>query len=260
MCRHAVYLGPAIDLARFLLAPTHSLVEQAYAPRELKFAKLNADGFGFAWFDADGCPCRYVNPMPIWSDTNLTGLGRSLHAALWLASVRSATSGFSSGAINTQPFCANGLAFSHNGYLDQFNEHARPALMRTLPTEITKDLCGNTDSEYLFALIRHLHAHNPATSLASLVARAFTAINDWQAGATALLNVIISDGEQVVATRHALDGESPSLYFTVADTAFPTHGQLIASERLTDDPAWQPVPDHHVVMMSRQRPPQFIAL
>lgn len=51
MCRLAAYLGPPITLARYLLDPPDNLVHQAWAPRELVYARLNADGFGFGWFD-----------------------------------------------------------------------------------------------------------------------------------------------------------------------------------------------------------------
>ncbi len=261
MCRLAAYLGPEILLERFLTAPSHSLVVQAYAPKELKFAKLNADGFGFAWFDATNTTSRYVNAMPIWSDINLPSLARSLQSRLWIASVRSATPGFASGAMNTHPFCTGGYCYTHNGYLDHFGERARPALIRELRAEVTTDLCGNTDSEYLFALLRHLRLERPEYSMEAIIAEAFERVAHWQAGATALLNIAISDGQTLYATRHAVNGESPSLYFNIAAAEFPAGGQLLASERLTPaDPNWQAVPDHHILVMTEHAEPRLIAL
>ena len=46
MCRHLGYLGPPITLDALLLAPEHSLLDQAKAPREQRASSLNADGFG----------------------------------------------------------------------------------------------------------------------------------------------------------------------------------------------------------------------
>jgi glutamine amidotransferase len=93
MCRIAAYLGDPVPLGRFLLDPPHSLQVQGWAPQELKYAKLNADGYGFAWYDTEGQPAVYVNPGPIWSDPNLQHLARTLVSDLWIASVRSATEG-----------------------------------------------------------------------------------------------------------------------------------------------------------------------
>ena len=50
MCRLAAYLGPAIPLQQLLLQPSHSLYRQAREPKELIYAKLNADGYGFGWY------------------------------------------------------------------------------------------------------------------------------------------------------------------------------------------------------------------
>ncbi|VAW77744.1 hypothetical protein MNBD_GAMMA13-583, partial [hydrothermal vent metagenome] len=49
MCRIAAYLGPPITLGMLLTEPPHSLLVQGWAPRELRYAKLNADGYGFGW-------------------------------------------------------------------------------------------------------------------------------------------------------------------------------------------------------------------
>ncbi len=56
MCRIAAYLGEPIALGKFLIEPPHSLQVQGWAPRELKYARLNADGYGFAWYADDGQP------------------------------------------------------------------------------------------------------------------------------------------------------------------------------------------------------------
>ena len=53
MCRHLGYLGPPITLGSLLLAPEHSLLDQAKAPREQRASSLNADGFGVGWYDLD---------------------------------------------------------------------------------------------------------------------------------------------------------------------------------------------------------------
>ncbi len=80
MCRLAAYIGPVLRLEELLLKPDHSLVKQSWAPREMMEARLNADGYGFGWFDHTGRPLRYRQTMPIWTDPNLAELGRGLEA------------------------------------------------------------------------------------------------------------------------------------------------------------------------------------
>jgi gamma-glutamyl hercynylcysteine S-oxide hydrolase len=51
MCRHLAYLGPPLPLAALLFDPPHSLVEQSFAPRDMRGGgRINADGFGVGWY------------------------------------------------------------------------------------------------------------------------------------------------------------------------------------------------------------------
>ncbi len=260
MCRLAAYLGPEISLHAFLLEPPHSLYVQSWEPRELKYAKLNADGFGVGWYGPDDLPATYVNPMPIWSDVNLAPLAKSLNNDLWLASVRSATSGFASGAANTQPFSDGDFLFTHNGYLGGFDQGLRAEILRFLDNAIASQIRGNTDSEYIFALIRHYLNEDEELPLESAISEAFNNLSGWMEGKEALLNLLISDGERVYATRHAINHECPSLYYSTDDEAFPDGAQLIASEALNPDGFWQPVPEHHLLILDPEHPPELLAL
>ena len=91
MCRHASYLGPLISLEKFLLQPSHSLVEQSYLPDETLTAKVNADGFGIGWYNGDGTARLHINPVSMGSDPNIVQLAPVLQSKLWLGNVRSAT-------------------------------------------------------------------------------------------------------------------------------------------------------------------------
>ncbi|HSP00636.1 MAG TPA: ergothioneine biosynthesis protein EgtC [Thioalkalivibrio sp.] len=260
MCRHAAYLGESIPLGQFLLTPPHSLQVQSWAPRELRYAKLNADGFGFGWHGPDGQARRYVNPMPIWSDVNLPTLGESLESPLWLAAVRSATSGFASGPANTPPFAWGELLFSHNGYLEDFVPRVRPRLQRWLDGETESGIDGSTDSEYLFAVVRQLLAEDDDLNIEAALGEAFNLVGEWLDDGIALLNVLISDGQRIYATRHAMNHDCPSLYYTTDDDSFPEGAQLVASERLTESGLWQAVPEHHVLILDPVAPPELLAL
>ncbi|MGD8312098.1 MAG: class II glutamine amidotransferase [Gammaproteobacteria bacterium] len=259
MCRLAAYLGPEITLQQFLLDPPHGLYVQSRAPRELVYAKFNADGYGFGWYSPDGRTATYTSAMPIWSDRNLPALGRSLCSGLWVAEVRSATDGSPTHAYNTQPFSSSRLLFVHNGYIGDFNHVARPEIMRRLSPEIAANLYGNTDSEYLFACLCQLLDEDEDLTMTAAIRRLFALIAGWCGERQALLNLVVSDGDRVYAARHGLNHPAPSLYFTTDDSLFPG-GQLVASERFTEDGAWQAVPEHHLLTLEHDRPPELGAL
>src|SRR5210317_1934298 len=126
MCRLAAYLGPAIPLQQLLLQPSHSLYRQAREPQELIYAKLNADGYGFGWYSDDASAAVYTSILPIWSDSNLPHLARTLTQPLWLAEVRSATDGNPVCQANTAPFYDKRHIFLHNGLIRDFHTRVRP--------------------------------------------------------------------------------------------------------------------------------------
>ena len=258
VCRLAAYLGKPVHLERFLLAPEHSLLRQACAPREMRSALLNADGFGFGWYDDSGCPVAYRNIQPVWADPNLAALGRSLMRDLWVANVRSATEGFASGYANTQPFSDGRLLFLHNGFVDNFAEDLRSRLRHWLHPAIEAAIHGNTDSEYLFAVIRQLSADGPQTP-STLLRRLVDALATWAPGGRALLNIALTDGKEIAVTRHAIDDECPTLYATDSDPLCPD-GALIASEPLTAGAHWEAVPAHHLIALHGNRLPSVTAL
>lgn len=259
MCRLAAYLGPAITLQQFLLDPPHSLYRQSWEPQELKYAKLNADGYGFGWYGPDDTPAVYTSPMPVWSDSNLPHLARTLRQPLWLAEVRSATSGSPVHQFNTAPFHDAKLLYVHNGFIREFHTQLLHRITAMLDPEIAADINGNTDSEYLFACLRQLLADDPDLTIPAALAGLFELLADWIDEQPALINIVITDGQRLYATRHGLNHECPSLYYTTDDELFPG-GQVIASERLTGDSYWQPVPEHHILILDPDKPPELLAL
>jgi glutamine amidotransferase len=259
MCRMAAYLGPSIRLEQFLLHPPHNLVEQARNPKETCYTKVNADGYGFGWYTEEGLPAVYLNPMPIWSDPNLPHLARTLTSDLWMANVRSATGGLPTGYMNTQPFQDDALLFMHNGFIRQFSSGVRPILHRYLDPSIQASIRGNTDSEYLFALLRHLLFTDDSLAIEDAIGAMFELLEGWAGKVPAMLNLAISSGECLYAARHALNEVCPSLYYTTDEDSFPG-AQLIASERLTDAEFWQAVPEHSILVLDPDEPPELLPL
>ncbi len=245
MCRLAAYHGTPATLGRFLLDPPHGLVRQAYAPREMREARLNADGFGFGWFDDRGRPGVYTHHIPIWNDVNLAHLGRALRAHQWLANVRSATPPTPAAPFNTMPFLSDRLLFLHNGYLEAFGDGLRARLRRALAPPFEDAVQGNTDSEHLFQWLRQIMEREGDPPLQALATAAHR-LDGWLDGRRALLNVVLGDGRCLVALRHAIRGDCPSLYYTEDDPLWPG-ACVIASEPLTEGDHWRAVPPHHLL-------------
>ncbi len=258
MCRIAAYLGPPITLGALITEPPHSLQVQGWAPRELRYAKLNADGYGFGWY-ADGQPAVYVNPAPIWSDPNLPHLARALVSGLWVASVRSATMGNPINHANTQPFADTEFLFDHNGLIDNFHDQVRPSLTASLSPTFLATILGNTESEYLFAALRQSLSDNPELTVEHALSDLMQKISSWVGENRALLTIIVSDGERLYAVRHAIGDACPTLYYTTNDDAFPD-AQLIASEPLTESGVWQSVPEHQILILDPEEPPELLPL
>jgi gamma-glutamyl hercynylcysteine S-oxide hydrolase len=260
MCRHVAYVGPELPLQDLLFLPPHSLARQASAPEELRYARLNADGFGFGWYGEDDSAVVYRRADPIWQDPNLADLARNLFADLWLAAVRSATPGFGGDVVNAQPFANGDLLYSHNGMIDGFRPEIRREIQNIIEPEVEAEILGTTDSEYLFALIRQYLLDDPDLSLEGALIEAFSVIESWLGSRRALLNVILTDGERLVASRHAINDTSPSLYYTSDDDSFPEGAVVIASEPLTERERWRSIPEGHILVVVPDEPPELLAL
>ena len=251
MCRFAAYLGKELPLRTLLLEPKHSLYVQSWQPKELSYAKLNADGFGFGWYLPGNTPATYRNQAPIWADANLKTLGAALHAPLWIAMVRSATSDYEPSPLNVQPFSHDRLMFIHNGFIGDFNRGARQAIAAELGPDVAGSVRGLTDSEYLFGLLCEFTAKrsgNLETALADTAAWCRRNLGDQPA----MLNFLATDGDRLCALRFALRADAPTLYYADTDVSgFPPGSRLIASERLTGDDGWKAVPDRHLLTLTR---------
>lgn len=259
MCRLAAYLGPSVSLQQFLIDPPHSLYRQSWEPRELKYAKLNADGFGFGWFGPNDRPGVYTHTAPIWADGNLPALAGTLHQTLWVAEIRSATDGNPVHTLNTPPFSDGQRLFVHNGFITDFHQRVRPRMLQWLDPVIAATVHGNTDSEYLFACLRQFLQDDAGLQPVQALRSLFELVAGMVGDQPALLNIAVTDAGCIYAARHALNHESPSLYFTASDPDFPD-GQLLASECFSDNSGWQTVPEHHVLALRPDRPPELLAL
>lgn len=213
MCRHLGWLGESRSLSSLMLEPPYGLVVQSYSPRRQKHGLLNADGWGVGFFD--GGVRRWRSAGPLWSDASFASIAPVLRSGCVVAAVRSATVGMPVEASASAPFTDGTWLLSHNGLVDR-------ALLPSSPRSES-----TADSALLAALIfdRGLDA------LADTITEVGTA------DPNARLNILAADGTRLLA-------------ITWGDTLSVLEcddGVVLASEPFDDDPAWQDVPDRHLV-------------
>ena len=236
MCRFLAYTGEPVFLDTLLIEPASSLVSQSLAAREAK-TQVNGDGCGVGWYGARTEPGVYRGTLPAWSDANLVSLCHQVEASMFLAHVRSATSGEVSMA-NCHPFAVGRHLFMHNGQIGGY-DRVRRSVEAMIPDDLYARRRGNGDSEAIFlAALGHGLDADPVAALSHTLA-ACTRMMHANGIAQALrFTAILADGEKLLAIRWASDDHPPSLYWRRLDT-----GTAIASEPFGDtgDP-WQPVP------------------
>jgi glutamine amidotransferase len=221
VCRHLAWLGAERSLGELLLDPPRGLLVQSYAPRRQAHGRINADGWGAGFYPARPAgpaqsePARWRSSRPLWSDASFASVAPVLRSGCVLAAVRSATTGMPADETAAAPFQHGRWLMSHNGVVDRTVLGPHPA---------AESVC---DSAQLAA---HLFDFGPER------AGEFVAdVGKRDPGAR--LNVLVTDGEQIIATRW-----TDSL--CVLRTA---DGVAVASEPFDDDPRWADVPEYHLV-------------
>jgi len=218
MCRHAAWLGEPRSLADVLLAPEHGLLRQSWAPRRQAHGTVNADGWGVGWFTPGRpAPARWRSAGPLWSSASFASVAPHVSAGCVLGAVRSATAGMPGDESACAPFTRDGWLLSHNGVVDR----------AALPAQAWRDAESVCDSAVLAAhLLTDPDAVGPRVAAVGA------------ADPRARLNVLLTDGERVLATAW---GDTLSVLATDA-------GVLVASEPCDDDPRWVHVPDRSLVV------------
>ncbi|MDB4974044.1 MAG: ergothioneine biosynthesis protein EgtC [Myxococcaceae bacterium] len=245
MCRIAGFLGFPCSLTAVLTEPTRSLRQQGRAPRELPEGMLGSDGYGFAWLtEHGGQAARYRQTLPIWSDSNLDTLAPFLEARCFVAATRTAQDNMPVAITNTPPFCFGRTMLVHNGSIGRFHTSVLEALRARLGAETRSAVQGNTDSEYLAALLADTAGEDLEARVRGMLR--FVRERVTEAGTEAQLNVIAADGAELVAAREAIDEPAPSLYYLLREGV----GAFVASEPLTEDETWTRVPDGQLLRAS----------
>lgn len=251
MCRLLGYLGQPLQPEKLIYQPEHSLIVQSYQPQQMTAGLLNADGFGLGWFDQEvsSKPYLYKNVLPIWSDINLPHLSRYIRSGCFLGYVRSATPPLAVDLTNCQPFTEKGLLFVHNGFINNFRSTLYRPLRNLLSDTSYQFIHGTTDSEHIFALILDNLRRSPAVTLGEALERTLLDLTvlakEYNTHFSA--NILLGDGQQIVACRYASQPPEPSLYWLASGDNFPG-GVIVASEPLFED-QWQRCPRQSILQV-----------
>ncbi|OBB75311.1 ergothioneine biosynthesis protein EgtC [Mycobacterium sp. 852014-52144_SCH5372336] len=214
MCRHLGWLGEPASVASLTLEPANGLLVQSYSPRRQKHGLMNADGWGVGFFDG-ATPRRWRSAMPMWGDTSLASVAPALRSGCIVAAVRSASIGMPIEATAAAPFTDGHWLLSHNGLVDR----------EVLPLSASAE--STNDSALLAALIFDR----------GLDALGDTIVEVAAADPNARLNILAGNGSRLVATTW---GDTLSVLRR-------PDGVVLASEPYDDDPAWEEIPDRHLV-------------
>ena len=166
-------------------------------------------------------PAVYTTTSAPSHDRNLRSLAKMVETGLLFGHVRAAGPGASVHQYNCHPFTCGRFLFMHNGDIANFRAIRRSLLSR-LRDSLFDWLSGTTDSELLFALFLNQLPDSDAPTrrysadvLAAALRATLQLVVDASGGAPSSLNVAVTDGEMVLATRFRNGpGEvPPSLYY-----------------------------------------------
>ncbi|HEX8708463.1 MAG TPA: class II glutamine amidotransferase [Pyrinomonadaceae bacterium] len=274
MCRFITYSGVPLLLADLLYRPANSLIMQSHHARE-RAEPLNGDGFGVGWYapEIDPTPCVQHSVTPAWSNRNLQNLALKMRAASLFAHVRAASPGMIVDEANVHPFSYDRFMWMHNGVSAGFHQ-IRRRLRDGLKDEFYNMIQGTTDSEHAFALfLNNLRTPFGETSagemrraLIETIARLNQLTREADITDPSFYNFAVTDGQSTVVSRYCSGAgvAGASLHYS-RGTHFeclpdglcdmhpvegdrPAASVIVASERLTDDPAdWTAVPDNHTI-------------
>lgn len=275
MCRWLAYTGSPILLEDLLVRPSHSLVEQSFAARQLYLPRThdasqfrdhafptNGDGFGVGWWGEREQPGRFRDARPAWSDHNLVDLAAQIRSRMFLAHIREAIGG-TVDQVNCHPFRHGRWLFQHNGSVGGFARIKRELTMDVAP-ELYPFLLGNADTEVCFYLaLTYGLDTDPLGALSRMVGRIEAARVSAGIDEPLIGTFCAADGETVYAVRYSSDRNSHTLYhsdgpmtLTAATPGekipLPADGRILVSEPLEleyRDTHWTEVPEWSTVTM-----------
>jgi predicted glutamine amidotransferase len=206
------------------------------------------DGFGLGWYAAHEEPGLYREVRPAWSDENLKHLCRHIHAHLFFAHVRAATSTPTT-RPNCHPFTHGRFMFMHNGSLGHWDAIRRKA-EALIPDALYPSRIGTTDSEAAFLAILGAGAEtDPVGALTRTVERIAELVRLSGEPSALRFTSALTDGETLYAVRYALPKETANTLY------FREDGEdvVVASEPLDAERSfWTKVPANHLLIVPKR--------
>ena len=246
MCRWVAYRGSPLFLEELVSSPVNSLISQSHCATRAMTA-TNGDGFGVAWYGARKEPGQFRDILPAWSDQNLKSLAQQISSPLFLAHVRSATTG---GTVrdNCHPFVHGAWSFMDNGQIRNFDRLSRP-LESMLNDQLYAGRLGSTDSELLFLLAMQFGMeHDPIGALAEAISHIERLAIRLNLEPLVRCTAAFSDGERLFGVRYATDDKAPTLF---AAPMGKGQGYCLVSEPLNNDASsWVEIPSGSAVILS----------
>jgi glutamine amidotransferase len=201
-------------------------------------------GWGVAWYEGDR-PVLRRGLLPAHEDDAFVRAAAAARSNVVIAHVRDASIGAVT-AENTHPFHHGRWLFAHNGTLARYKkvQAVRDAILAEVDPDLRGAVRGETDSERVFYLfLSRLRARAPleGASLAEVrralaeTAEAVIRIADPHAESPTTLNLLVSDGRLLAATRLGKP-------LHLSTDAGPRHAFVVASERIGAAP-WEEVPE-----------------
>jgi predicted glutamine amidotransferase len=236
MCRlFGQHAHPGHDLSAPLCSAENALRFQSHK---------HPHGWGIGWY-VDGRPVLRRGVLPAHSDDAFAHAAAAARSTVVLAHVRDASIGAVT-AENTHPFQHGRWLFAHNGTVARYKkvQAVRDAILAEIDPDLRGEVRGETDSERVFLVfLSRLRARAPLESATlAQVRRALaettavvTRLADPHADGPTTLNLLVSDGRLVAASRHGKPLE-------LATGAGPRHAFVVASERI-GAAVWEEVPE-----------------
>ncbi len=259
MCRWIAYIGEPIYMDTVITKPTSSLLEQSLNAKmafkiDGSILSTNGDGFGVGWYSEKTEPGIFKDSEPAWLNQNLHEICTNIKARIFMAHIRSATTG-SVQRSNSHPFKYKNWLFQHNGFVNNFDQ-IRRILNAKLTDEQYQLLSGTTDSEVIFRLMLSfgLQLH-PKKAIEKTIKFLKSTLKKVGVKPEMTLSCALSDGAKIYTIRHSTMSRSNSQFYSVAqnclqdigdnDFLVPNNSIVIVSEPLDHhNKRWNEMPNN----------------
>jgi glutamine amidotransferase len=238
-----------------LIQSQNSLIVQS---RRDEHGNSNPDGWGLVTY-TNSLPHADRQKRPAFDGEDFRWAAAKAYSRTVMAHVRRATIG----AVvpeNTHPFVFDRFAFSHNGTIDGFPV-LKDRILSEIEPALRSHIQGSTDSEHFFYLLLTRHMKN-GTPMVKTLADCCNLVAGWSAteapSAEFALNAIWTDGRRFVASKLGRSlwyvnrervhwCEVCGSQHAIIEDRDEYHAVVVASERITSNEDWTPVPAGSVV-------------